>query len=222
MPLARFCGVFAQMRRAFPTSPYSQKRCKCRWRGFAAYSPKCDVHSQPRHIHKKSSIVGWVERIPPQKRANHRKRNFFRRRHINQKPRETQRLSEIDPVGAGFPSPTLTNFRPKLPSVICSCIVHSDNLTIEYPRTPLQEHSIVPIHFTYVNFFACRSECFCLGCFCLGYLIGVFDRVFLRISAYFCVLLGCFCVFLRISCRSRFFANNVHLCKAKPISKSYN
>ena len=36
-----------------------------------------------------------------------------------------------------------------------------------------QGHSIVPIHFMYVNIFACRSECFCLGS-----------------------LLGCFCVFL--------------------------
>ena len=51
-----------------------------------------------------------------------------------------------------------------------------------------QGHSIVPIHFIYVNFFACRSECFCLG----------------------------------VSCRSRSFPNNVHLCKAKPRSKSYN
>ena len=44
-----------------------------------------------------------------------------------------------------------------------------------------QGHLIVPIHFIYMNFFACRSE---------------------------------LC--------SRFFPKNVHLCKAKPRSKSYN
>ena len=60
--------------------------------------------------------------------------------------------------------------------------------TIECLWVVGQGHSIVPIHFIYVNFFACRSECFCLGVFC----------------------------------RSRFFPNNIHLCKAKPRSKSYN
>ena len=65
-------------------------------------------------------------------------------------------------------------------------------MCVNYSSLPTGSFSFIYSLYIPMYVFFCRSECFCLGCFCLG------------ISAY-CLgfLLGCFCGFLRISACSR-------------------